>query len=79
MIESLFSCCLRIKICFILRTGDFPARKDLKNVSYLVYPGTEVSSREHVYVCLFLKGFPEEKTYCMDLRTQPGRTFSSLN
>ena len=62
MIESLFSCCLRIKICFILRTVDFPARKDLKNVSNLVYPGTEVSSKEHVYVSLFLKGFPEEKT-----------------
>ena len=62
MIESLFSCCLRIKICLILRTGDFPARKDFKNVSNLVYPGTEVSSKEHVYVSLFLKGFPEEKT-----------------
>ena len=52
MIESLFSCCLRLKICFILRTGDFPARKDLKNVSYLVYPGSEVSSKEHVYVSI---------------------------
>lgn len=71
-----FSSCLGIKVCFILRTGGFLARKDLEKLSNLVYPGDR-SQLEVRNVCLyFSKTSQRRKLLCrsrllfsMDVRT----------
>lgn len=52
-----FFYCPRRKM-FYLRTGDLPARRDLKKLPSLLYPGTEASSGK--CVSFLLRGFPEK-------------------
>ena len=75
MIESLFSCCLRIKICLILRTGDFRLEKTSKMYLIWFIQGLK-SAQRNMCMCLsFSKASRRRKLLLHGFTYSTGKNF----